>query len=400
MQRRRLGGVVAIAVVFGASCSGGSDVESVDTASVTTPAPTTTDAPFTADQAPPSTNPGFVDGPLAEVCDDTIVVQTANFPDVGSGPLYALLGDSPSVDLDREAVRAPLTRPDGTVEAVTLEIRSGGPAVEFRSPISLMADDDTIQLALASTAAALRDRSVLETQAVMSFTDRSRDAIVVDPETYPDVTDVASLGEQDIEIRHVTDAPVITFLASTGAVSTDQLVSGSDGLPASFVGAGGGIAQQGDLTVEPALLPSLPQWGRPVLALPASASGWLSLDDMLVVEADAARVSDVCLGRLVRVLQQSVAAYVADPVATNVVMSDVRSQFNPLARLTPALFDDGTRLAIDGGVFDVSRTDAPGTIDVNGLDDFLGELAAVLEVDPITADELIDDRFLDDEIAR
>lgn len=399
MVRRRVGVLVVSAALFAASCSGGSDSEPATSAPVSPP--TTTEAPFTSVEATTTTTIlTYADGPLDEVCGDTIVIQTGNFPDVGSGPLYALLGDAPSVDLEQQAVSAPLTRADGTVEAVTLEIHSGGPAVGFRSPIAVMADDETIQLALATTAVTIRDRSLLATSAVMSLTDRSRDALVVDPDVYPDATDVASLGAQGVEIRHVTDAPVITFLSSTGVLSPDQLVAGSDGLPASFVEEGGAVAQQGDLTIEPALLPTLPQWGRPVSALPASDAGWLSLDDMLVVATDADRVSDECLGRLVRVMQQSIAAYVADPTATNVVMSNVRAQFNPLARLTPALLDEGTRLAIDAGVFDMSRSDAPGTIDTADLDVFIGDLATALDVEPVSTEELVDDRFLDLGVAR
>ena len=363
------------------------------------------EAPFTTstvdpEEVPPTTTPVFADGPLGEVCGDMIVVQASNFPDVGSGPLYAMLGDTPMVDRDRQAVSAPLVRADGTLEDVTLEIRSGGPAVGFRSSVAVMAEDDSIDLALTPMAVAVRDRALLATHAVMSLTDRSRDAVIIDPATYPDVTDLEALGAQSIEIRHITDTPVISFLAATGVVTPDQLVSGSDGLPASFVEAGGAVTQQGDLTIEPALLPALQQWGRPVTALPASASGWASLDDVLVVDSQTERVSDECLGRFVRVVQQSIGAYVADPTATNVLMSDVRSQFNPLARLTPALLDAGTRLAIDAGVFDSARPDAPGTINTDGLDAFLVDLASALAVEPVAAAELIDPRFLDRTVSR
>jgi hypothetical protein len=399
MLRRRVGGVVSLVVVFAAAaCSGGSDADPV--ASVT--APTTTGPPFTTSnvEPPSTTTPGFADGPLAEVCGDTIIVQASSFPDVGTGPLYSLLGADPTVDVDRQVVSGPLTRADGTVEAVTLEIRSGGPSVGFRSPIAVMADDQSIHIADASTAIAVRDRSLLATQAVMTLTDRSRDAVIIDPATYPDITDIALLGAENIEVRHVTDAPVITFLTAAGVLTPDQLTPGSDELPASFVGAGGAMAQQGDLTVEPALLPALPQWGRPVVALPASAAGWSSLDDMLVVDSATDRLSEDCLGRVVRVVQQSIVAYVADPSATNVVMSNIRAQFNPLARLTPALLDEGTRLAIDAGVFDTTRTDAPGTIDPNGFEVFLADLASALQVEPVTIDELFDPRFVDSTISR
>ena len=135
-------------------------------------------------------------------------------------------------------------------------------------------------------------------------------------------------------------------------------------------------------------------------ALPAADAGWESLDDLLLVRDDTGRLSDECLGRFTRVMQQSIAAYVGDPSAANVVMSDARMQFNPLSRLTPELMDAGTQLAIEAGVFDVDREDAPGTVPTDGLDDFVDDLATSLGVDAVASDELVDLSFLDPTIGR
>lgn len=397
---RRRTGIVFVTALAVTACSGGGDTAAPTSEPATVP--TTEPGPFTttAATAAPTTVRVFEDGPLADVCGDTIVLQAADFPDVGAGPLYALLGASPTVDVERQTASAPVSRADGSVEATTLEIRSGGPAVGFRSPVTLMAEDDTIHLALTSTAMAVRDRELLATTAVAATTDRSADALIVDPATHPDIDDVATLGTSGVEVRHVTDAPVISYLESIGALAGPQLVAGSDGLPASFVEAGGAVAQQGDLTVGPALLPSLPQWARPVTALPASTAGWRSLDDVLVVDATEQRLPDDCIGRFVRIVQEWIPAYTAAPTATNAVMSSVRSQFDPLTRLTPELFDAGTRLAIDGGVFDREREAASGAIETDGLDAFLVELADALGVDPVSADDLVDPTYLDPSVTR
>ncbi len=396
-MNRATAAIVTFAAFAAAACSGGSESSS-DTSAVSTTTEVATTVATTV--APTTTALVFDDGPLDEVCGPTIVVQAGDFPHVGVGPLYALLGTGRIVDAERQSVSAPLTRTDGTVENVTIEIRSGGPAVGFRSPISVLADDESIHLAVASTAAALRDRSTLPTRAVLTLTDRSDDAVIIDPATYPDVADVADVAAQGIPVRHVTDAPVIAYLTAMGVLDPNQLEPGSDGLPASFVEAEGTIAQQGDLTLEPALLPTLPQWSRPVRALPAFAAGWASLDDMIVVDAERDRLSDECLGRFVRVLQQAIVAYVDAPAAANAVMSDVRAQFNPLSRLTPELMDNGTQLAVDAGLFDETRSDPPGAIEMAGLDDFLVDLAAALGVETVTADDLVDATYLDVTISR
>lgn len=338
------------------------------------------------------------DGPLADGCPATITVQLAGLPDPAMGPLFSLLGPNPEIDVETQTVTAPLVRPDGTVEDVMLELRSGGPAVGFRSPLSLLTADEGLLLAQVSTADALLGVEADPSLAIVTLTDRSRDAVIVDPATYPDVTTLDGVRDAGIEVRHRTAAPVFDYLVATGALVPEQLVNGFDGEPASFVQAGGTIAQQGDLLVETVLFPALPQWARPVTAIPASASGWAVYDDALVARPGDVDELATCLGRLVPIVQRSLVTYLDDPAATNQLMAALRSSFAPLSRLTAELMtagiDEGRRFE----VFSVDADQIAGSFDLERLDVFLPELAEALAVDTVAVDELVTDEFLDPDV--
>jgi hypothetical protein len=233
---------------------------------------------------------------------------------------------------------------------------------------------------------------------VVTLTDLSHDAVIVDPAMYPGIDTIEAVRDAGIELRHLTDEPFIAYLLGTGALTADQLVSGFDGEPAAFVQAGGTIAQQGDLLIEPVLFPALPQWGRPVTAIEAASAGWAVHSDALVVRPSDVEDQERCLGRLVPVVQEAIVAYVADPGPTNTVMSDLRSRFAPLARLTPELMDAGVALGLDAGVFGDGANSTVGDFDTDRLSPFLPELAAALGVDAVEVDQLVTNEFVDPSI--
>ncbi|MFT4656119.1 MAG: hypothetical protein ACJAXA_001855 [Candidatus Aldehydirespiratoraceae bacterium] len=386
-------GICVFTVLVG--CSGGSDTDVAPPLPTSTSPTTTTPLFSSTEPAAPTTIARIADGPLAEVCPARVVIQTAELPSVSVGPLYSLLGAAPAVDTATQSVSAPLVRADGSIEDVTLELRSGGPATGFRSPIAVFAADPTIGLVHVSTAVAVRDWSTLPTKAVVSLTDRSADAVVYDPATYLNVTDWVTLRDASVEIHHLTDSPLFQFLESTGVVSAEQLVDGFDGGPAGFVASGGGIAQQANLAIEPVLIPSLAQWNRPVAALAAADEGWASLDDTLAVAIGESRLSEECIGRFVPIVQRAITSYLESPAPTNVLMSGIRAQFNPLDRLTPSLFDQGLAAASERGVFPATGTGTVGDIDMGQLTEF------VTLIDPLIAvEDLASNRFVDPSVTR
>ncbi len=383
------------------ACSGGSGPEAQPSTTPETVVVTVAETPdFEAagDSTPTTVLRRTSQGPLIEVCPERVVVQAAGLPSPAVGPLYALLEPDATIDPSTQTVSGPVVRPDGTVEDVTLEIRAGGPAVGFANPLTLLESDDSILLAQVSTAVALRDAALRPSVGVLALTDRSHASVIVDPQTYPNVTTFDDIRSAGLEVRHVTDEAFIAFLASQDELASDQLVSGFDGEPAAFVQAQGMIAQQGDVLVDPALFSSLPQWNRPVRAIAAADVGWWAYDDALVVRPDDLDRFGDCLGRLIPVVQSAINQYLEDPQPVNSLMSEARVQFAPLSRLSAELMDEGTQLGIDSGVFVTGTTDTIGDFDMNRLDAF-GQIAAdVFDVAPVPAEDLVTTVFIDPEI--
>lgn len=400
---------IVLALVAAGCSSGGGDGAALDTAAVETdlgqlePSNTgnATDRPVASD-SPDSTSqstvPPVEDGPLAEVCPKTIVIQTGSLPGPDTGPLYRLLGPDPTIDVELATVSSALVRADGTVEDVMLELRSGGPPVGFLAPLTLLAADPSILLAQASTSDALREAEASPAVGVVALTDRSTDVIIVDPATYPQVDSVDAVRKAGIEVRHESDAAFIDYLVATGALRARQVVAGFDGEPAAFVQSGGLIAQQGDLLVEPVLIPALPQWERPVVAIEARRSGWVDQDDALFARVDDVGTQRECLGRLVPVVQEAILAYVTAPESTNAVMALARAQFSPLSRISAELMNAGVGAGVDAGIFGGGADSPVGRFRTKRLAPFLTELADILAVEVVDIDELVTNEFVDPSI--
>ncbi len=390
--RKKFAAAVAIVAIGTVGCATSNTQSS--------PAPTTLQnntavvAVTDASTAPPSTS-RIEDGPLADVCPTTVAIQTDSLPDPAVGPLHLLLGPDQLVDVATQGVSAPLVRVDGTVEDVVLEIRSGGPAIGFRDPLVLLDEDPELLLAQVSTAVALRNAGAVASVGVVTLTDRSHDALIVDPATYPGLKTVEAVRDAGIEIRHVTDEPFITFLTATGSLAPEQLVAGFDGEPAAFVQSNGAIAQQGDLLVEPALLTALPQWDRPVTAIAAADAGWAVYDDSLAARPIDIDERQTCLGRLVPLIQEAIAAYGNDPGPTNVKMADLRARFAPLARLTAELMDAGVASGRETGVFGAGTNATLGDFETDRLEAFLPQWATALGIDAPPVDDLVTNEFID-----
>lgn len=352
------------------SCSGGNDAVQNQADSAVTAPSTTIAAEFTEVATTVPERERFADGPLADVCPATVVVQIDDLPSVEHGPLFRLLGAEPSVDGAGQVVSGPVRRADGTEEDVILEIRAGGPAVGFRSPVEVMATDASIAFAEAATEQIVQSADQFPTIGVVTLTDTSHQMLMWDPSTYPEAESIADIAATGAEIRHLPDEAFVEFLVEQGVLDAADLSDDFFGEPAAFVAAGGTLVQQGDALVEPFLFPSLPQWAAPIDYALAADSGWTSYDDSLVVTPEFATEQRQCLGRLVPVVQQAIVAYVDDPSPTNELMASIRELFNPLTRSAPELLDQGVAEAVATGTFANGSDGVVGSFDLDRVATF------------------------------
>ncbi|MEO3848676.1 hypothetical protein ABGB09_13665 [Streptomyces sp. B8F3] len=251
---------------------------------------------------------------LSKECPETIVVQTAWWPDITSaGAMYQLLGDDMDVDANAKKVTAPLVASGGKDTGVKLELRSGGPAIGFNPTSSQMYTDDSIHLGIPQGFdEAIQNSDKQPTLAVMSLLAKNPQVIMWDPEKHPDVKSIEDIGKTDTTVVYVP-TPYMDYLTSKGILKKDQVDSSGDGSPARFVAAGGDIATSGYATEDPYIYEEeLPDWGKPVASQLAYEYYPNPGPSPVIRPADKAELAP-CLEKLVPVIQQGAVDLMENP---------------------------------------------------------------------------------------
>ncbi|MGA1037237.1 MAG: hypothetical protein ACO3VQ_05430, partial [Ilumatobacteraceae bacterium] len=136
--------VLAASASLIAACGGGDD------AAEEAPVEEAAEAPAEESAEAPAEEAASDSASLADVCPETLVIQTDWHTEAEHGALYNLLGDDYTVEKDRGATVGPMTL-DGVELGINFEIREGGPAIGFSSPGAILYSDDSVHLAYANT---------------------------------------------------------------------------------------------------------------------------------------------------------------------------------------------------------------------------------------------------------
>ncbi len=304
-------------------------------------------------------------------CPADIKIQTDWNPEAEHGHLYALLGADYTIDSNEKSVTGPLMA-SGEPTGVDVTILSGGPATGFTQPNAQMYNDPSIFMAYVGTDEAIAHASDLPTVGVFAPLEKDPQMIMWDPETYPDVTDIAGLGEAGATIRVFPGGTYIDYFVGAGILSADQIDSTYDGTPAVFVSEGGAIAQQGFASAEPYIYKNeVSAWGKDVAYQLINDAGYPKYAAVLSVIPENITTYADCLTALVPVLQQAELDYFADPAATNSLILELVDAYD-------------TGWVYSQGVADYSVETLTNELIGNGNDDTLGNL------DPERVQELFD----------
>ena len=309
-------------------------------------------------------------------CPETVVIQTDWNPEAEHGGLYQMLGEDPAVDAGAKSVSGPLVDAAGEGTGVTLEVRSGGPAIGFQTVQSQMYTDDEITLGYANTDEQVRLSTEQPTVAVVAPLEVNPQMIMWDPATYPDVQTIADLGQTDATVLYFEGAAYMSYLTGAGILQEDQVDGSYDGSPASFVAAQGANAQQGFASSEPYIYPNdIEAWGRPVTYELLDDAGYPIYASTLSVREEALEDLSGCLTELVPVIQQAQVDYVQDPAPANELILELVEEYD-----TGWVYSEGV------AEFSVEQQLELGLVG-NGPDETLGnfDLARVQEVMDIVA---------------
>jgi hypothetical protein len=265
---------------------------------------------------------------LKGVCPDPIVVQTDWFPETEYGVYYHLLGPSPKVDTERKRVSGPLFA-EGRNTGVQIEVRTGGPATDFKLVSEQLYTDKSITLGQVNTDEAIRFASKQPTLAVAAPMEISPFMIMWDPGTYPQFNTIADIGKTDTKVLYFEGDTYMAYLTGTNVLKKSQVDGSYDGKPGNFVAAGGKVAQAGFATSEPYIYEhEVKQWNKPVKYALVSEAGYPFYPQALSIRAADKQKLAPCLEKLVPIVQRAQVDYLANPAKTNELVLDLVKQYN------------------------------------------------------------------------
>lgn len=337
-------------------------------------------------------------GPLTGVCPDSVVIQSDWYPQVELGALYELLGDGPHrIDAERGVVSGRLVV-DGIDQGVVLELRSGGPAVEFADVARLVHEDPEVLLGVVTSDQQLRLAHRYPTVGVLTLLERDPLMIMWDPATY-DVDRIADLPP-GTEISLFGPGLFVDHLVDAGVVEASQLTYHHTGRPERFVESAGVFAQQG-FAADPYLYERLVEdWGRPVRFQLVDETGWRPYAGVVAATAEVIEEQGDCLEDLVPMLQAAMVAFAQDPDGTVRLLRSLLSRYEAGFQYShdQALWSV-EKLRFLGVVAD-SPSGVAGGFDRERVERWLDRASGLLgRGQDLGVDDLVTDRFLDPGIA-
>ena len=259
---------------------------------------------------------------LRGVCPETVVVQTDWFPETEYGVYYHMLGPNPKIDTKKKLVNGALYDGDRDT-GVRLEVRSGGPATDFKLVSEQMYTDKSITLGQVNTDEAIRFAAKQPTLAVAAPMEISPFMIMWDPVRWPEFNIIADIGQTSASVRYFQGDTYMEYLVGTGILRRSQLDDKYDGSSDKFIAAEGAITQAGFATSEPYLYEHDPRWGRALRYALVNDTGYPFYPQALAIRAGDKEKLAPCLKKLVPIVQRAQVDFLKEPEQTNDFIIDL-----------------------------------------------------------------------------
>ncbi len=217
---------------------------------------------------------------------------------------------------------------EGQDTGVQLEVRSGGPATDFKL-VSEQIHRRTITLGQVNTDEAIRFSASQPTLAVAAPMEISPFMIMWDPKTYPEFNIIADIGQTNAKVLYFKGDTYMEYLIGSGILRRSQVDGGYDGSSTKFVAAGGKLAQAGFATSEPYIYANdLKAWGKPLNYALVNDTGYPFYPQALAIRtADKQRLAP-CLRKLVPLVQRAQVDFLANPERTNAFIIKLVKDYN------------------------------------------------------------------------
>ncbi|MET0145182.1 MAG: ABC transporter substrate-binding protein [Ilumatobacteraceae bacterium] len=333
-------------------------------------------------------------------CPNPLVIQTDWFPEAEHGGLYEMVGDGYTVDTETKVVTGPLVA-GGAETGIDIEVRTGGPAIGYQ-PVSVQQyADDSITLGYANTEGQILRWADTPTISVVAPLEINPQIIMWDPATYPDVTTLADLGEEDVTINIFSGGTFADVFVAEGIWSSGQVDPSYDGSPARFIAEGGKIAQQGFASAEPYNYENVfEEWGKPVGYQLLHDAGFEVYSQTLSVRPDKKDELDECLQALVPVVQQAQVDYAEDPARANAIIIDAVAQFDDFWVYDQGVADYSVETQRELGLVGNGPDETLGNMDEDRIQGVIDQIRdADLDVpEDLKASDLFTNEYIDTNI--
>ena len=340
-------------------------------------------------------------------CPADIRIATDWFPEAEHGHLYELIGDDYTIETASEfSVTGPLMA-SGEYTGVDVTIISGGAASSaFLQPDAMMYSDDTIFAGYVGSDEAVVHSGEFPTVGVFAPLEKDPQMIMWDPETLPDISSIADLGEAGTPIKLFAGGFYIDYFLSEGILKESQLDYSYDGSPAGFVAAGGTVAQQGFASAEPYIYKNeITDWGKDVDYELINDAGYPKYAAVVSVKPENIDTYADCLTALVPVLQQAEVDYYASPDETNAVILDAVATYDTFWVYSQGVADFSVETQVEIGLVGNGTDDIVGNVDMDRVQSLVDIATGIYAddaekniVDGITAEDIFTDQFIDSSI--
>ncbi|GAA1955520.1 substrate-binding domain-containing protein [Microbacterium aquimaris] len=344
---------------------------------------------------------------LSDVCPATVVMQQDWQPEAEHGAMYALVGDDYTIDNDIKSVTGSLIA-QGVDTGVDVEVRPGGPNVNFQPVPALMYLDEDILLGAVNTDAAIVAAADQPTVAVTSQMTWSPQILMWDPASHDGATTIAEATADGAPV--VTSGDVIpNMLVAQGIIDSSQIDLSYEGTAQRFV-SDPSILQQGFATAEPYIYENeISEWGKPVGFQLLSEVGYTIYPEPLAVRADAIEEYGDCLAKLVPIMQQSQIDYLDDPADTNALIVDLVDTYQTGWTYSEGVADYSVEQQLALGIVeDDAASGVFGQFDPERMESILEEFVPFLiesgsisaaDAEEISVDDLYTNEFIDPSIS-
>lgn len=309
---------------------------------------------------------------LVDVCPNPLVIQTDWYPEADHAGTYQLIGTNGTVDKAKGTYSGPLGE-----TGLTLEIRGGGPYIDYASQSQQFYSDKDIFLAYVDTSEAIKVAATTPVVAVMANYEKGPQILMWDP-SVNNFENFADIGKSNAKVLFFDGASYMDYLVGSNLLNKNQIDGSYDGSPARFLVEGAkGLVQQGFATAEPYKYENeIEGWKKPIKYLLIHDSGHAIYQSAL-----SARKADLedenvrsCLAGLVPLMQQSLVDYMTNPEPMNNKISDIVKELDTFWTDSPELNAAATKVMKDLGLVGNGSNGYIGDMDEARVQKLIDEL--------------------------